>query len=220
MVAVRTALLVVDMQNAFCSPEGHLARLGYGVAPLQAAIIPVQRLVAAAREAHVPVIFTRSVLKPDYSDGGIVVRELFPQVKEVGGVAAGSWDAEIIAQVTPLPGEIVIKKTRYSAFYKTRLEEVLLDLKVDTVLVCGVTTAACVESTARDACFRDFRVCLVADATAEVDPALHDAAIRTIQLWFGYVASGETVLQIIRSQTMELNRDFSSETAGGGTQAA
>src|SRR5512142_1615153 len=109
------------MQNAFCDAKGHLAVLGYDITPLEAVVPSVGTLLQASRAASVPVVFTRSLLRPDYADGGIVVEELFPDVKRVGGVAEGSWDAEIIARLQPITGETVIAKTRYSAFFRTPL---------------------------------------------------------------------------------------------------
>jgi ureidoacrylate peracid hydrolase len=193
------------MQNAFCDPGGHLARLGYDVRAMQAVVPSVTELVEEARKVAVPILFTRSVLRPDYADGGIVVNELFPEVKTVGGVTAGSWDAAIIPDLQPRAGEVV-DKTRYSAFYRTSLENTLRELQVDTVMLCGVTTTACVESTARDACFRDFRVCVVRDATAEVDRRLHQAALEVIDLWFGYTVSAAEAVSAMRTGELHAHR--------------
>src|SRR5262249_2015916 len=151
-----------------------------------------------ARESRVPVIFTRSVYRTDYSDGGIVLDELFPEVKQWKGVTAGSWDAEILQELGPQPGEIVIEKNRYSAFFRTPLEESLRRVEADTLVLCGLTTSACVESTARDACFRDFRVCVVANASSEVNQELHEAALKTVQLWFGYVLDSCKAIELLR----------------------
>jgi ureidoacrylate peracid hydrolase len=200
---ISPALVVIDMQNAFCDPKGTLGLLGYDVAPLREPIPRVARLIRAARELNVPVLFTRSVYRPDYADGGILLDELFCEVKRFNGVTAGSWDARIIDLLEPQPEETVIDKNRYSAFFRTRLEDVLKKLRVDTLLICGVTTTGCVESTARDACFRDFRVCVVSDATAEVDRSLHDAGLRILELWFGYVVDSSAAIEMLETRHFE-----------------
>lgn len=133
-----------------------------------AAIEPIFRLLAAAREARIPIFFTRYSLNEGYSDVGLLL-EVFPQIEGTGGMVRGLWDAEVVDALAPQPGETVIDK-RYSAFYDTDLEPRLRDAGVDTLIVCAVTTNICVESTVRDAFFRDIRVVVPWDGTAAVTP--------------------------------------------------
>lgn len=100
-----------------------------------------------------------------------------------------SWDAAVVDELAPREGEVVLDKTRYSAFYKTDLEERLRSLGIETLIVCGVTTNICVESTVRDAFFRDIRVVVPSDATAAVTPELHEGALRCFEYGFGQVAT-------------------------------
>jgi ureidoacrylate peracid hydrolase len=186
----RPALLVIDMQNGFCHPRGSLARGGAPIAQCQATIQPVASLVAAARASSVPVIFTRFVYRADYADGGILVRELRPHLKERRSLVAGDWDAEIVDDLQPRPGDYIIDKNRFSAFVGTDLQAVLDRLEVRTLIVCGVTTNMCVESTVRDAGQRDYRVYVVRDAVGELDPERHEHALRAMAFGFGYVVSG------------------------------
>ena len=189
-----TALLVVDMQNGFLDPAGSMAKIGMPYQNLLPAIAGCERLVESAREADVPIIFTRYVYLPDYSNGGILPTELVPQMKEVGSLVNGTWDAEIIPALTPKEDEVVIDKSRPSSFYGTQLEPVLTSQGIRQLVIAGVTTNICVETTARDAGQRDYRVHVPADACAEFEEVRHDHALTTIGFTFGWVTSVDDVL--------------------------
>ena len=187
------ALLVVDMQNGFCHRDGSFAQLGLDIRMLTSAIDGCRRLAAAAREADIPVIFTRYVYRPDYRDGGVLVHELLPAIAEVGSLVAGTWDAEIVDELRPEASDFVVDKNRYSAFYGTGLEPILTSLGATSLVVCGVTTNMCVETSARDAMQRDYRVFVVRDATGEVDQERHDHALYTLNFGFGRVVAVDDV---------------------------
>jgi ureidoacrylate peracid hydrolase len=192
--AGRTALLVIDMQNGFCASGGSFATLGLDVSMCAAAVGACQRLVAAAHDAGVPVIFTRYVYRADYQDGGVLVREILPAMREARSLAAGTWDAELVDELVPSEADFVVDKNRYSAFYATGLEPILTSLDVRNLVLCGVTTNMCVETTARDASQRDYRVFVVSDATGELDRTRHDLALNTIGFGFGAVVPSEHVM--------------------------
>lgn len=195
----RPALLVVDMQNGFCHPAGSLARGGAPIAQCQAVITPIAGLLAVTRAAAIPVIFTRFVYRADYADGGILVSELRPHLKERRSLVHGDWDAEIVSELAPRADEFVVDKNRFSAFYSTNLETILRSLDIRTLIVCGVTTNMCVESTVRDAGQRDYRVYVVRDAVGELDPARHEHALRAMAFGFAFLvdrADIETALQL------------------------
>ena len=156
-----SALVVIDMQNSFLEPKGSMAAIGLPFEELRTALDGTVRLVAAAREAGIPVIFTRYVYMADYSDGGIVPNLLVPAMRESNALIAGSWDAEVVDELAPQPGDVVIDKSRPSAFYGTQLEPVLTSLGVRNLVMAGVTTNICVETTARDAGQRDYHVHVV-----------------------------------------------------------
>ena len=189
------ALLVVDMQNGFLEPEGSMARIGMPHDELRSAQPGCERLVRSAREAGVPVIFTRYVYQAGFVDGGLLANELVPQMKEVDALVAGTWDAEIVASLAPQTGEVVIDKSRPSAFYGTQLEPVLTSQGIRSLVICGVTTNICVETTARDAGQRDYRVHVVSDAVAEFDPMRHEVALGTIGFAFGWLATTAEVCE-------------------------
>lgn len=195
----RAALLVIDMQNGFCHPQGSVARGGAAVAACQAVVATVAELLDCARAAHLPVIFTRFVYRPDYADGGILIDELRPHLKDRRSLIQGEWDAEIVAELTPRPDEFVVDKNRFSAFYGTNLETILRGLDIRTLIVCGVTTNMCVESTVRDAGQRDYRVYVVRDAVGELDRARHEHALAAMAFGFAYVVDRGEIECSLRS---------------------
>lgn len=197
----RPALVVIDMQNGFCHPDGSLGRAGAPIASCRAAIEPVGRLLAAAREAGLPVIFTRFVYAADHADGGILVHELRPNLKAGRSLVAGEWDSQIVDDLQPRAAEIVVDKNRFSAFVGTDFDDILRRLDVRTLIVCGVTTNMCVESTVRDASQRDYRVYVVRDAVAELDPTRHEPALRAIAFGFGYVVDQDAIERALQTST-------------------
>ena len=187
------ALIVVDMQNSFCAEGGGCGRVGLPIEKLFKAIEPCRQLIACAREAGIPVIYTRYVCRADYADAGVIFHELMPDLIEVGALAAGSEDIEIVDALKPEAGEFVIDKNRPSAFYATGLETILNGLGTDKLVVCGVTTNCCVETTVRDASQRDYRTFVVEDAVAELEDDRHEIALRSMGMLFADVLTLEDV---------------------------
>ena len=190
----RTALLVIDMQNGFCHPGGSITAMGKDISMGRAAIAPCLRLVEAARAAGVPVIFTRIVYRADYADRGVMPYEIRPALKGLSSCVAGTWDAALIDEITPGPGEWVFDKNRPSAFHNCPMESTLRSLDVHTLVVSGVTTNICVESTVRDTAHRDYRTFVVADATGELERHRHEAALESMAYFFTHVVQVDEVL--------------------------
>ena len=192
----KTAMIVVDMQNAFLSDKGSMTQGGMDITELKKTVAPVMRLVDACHSADVPIIFTRYVLRADYKDAGLR-SERRPEFKKINSLVAGTWDVELDPGMDAQPGDYILDKTRYSSFYNTSLEVILRGLEVDTLIVCGVTTEICVESTIRDAYFRDYKICVPEDAVAAMDVERHLGTLKTIQYGFGMVASSETIIKAL-----------------------
>ena len=192
----RTALVVIDMQRAFLEDEGSLARAGIDITGLKAAMEGCKRLLASARQAGVPVIHTRYVYRPDYADGGILVNYIMPQLREVDSLAAGTPDIEIVDELAPVDGETVIDKNRPSAFYATNIEPLLNGLGVDSLVVCGVTTNICVETTVRDASQRDYKVFVPKDATGELEQLRYDGALAGMAWVFAKIVETDDVISV------------------------
>ena len=159
---------------------------------------PCLRLLEGARTLGLPVVFTRYAYRPDYADGGILVRYLVPALGRADHLAAGTWDAAILDEFAPRPTEVVVDKNRPSAFYAPAMEAARARLHVDTLVVCGVTTSCCVESTVRDASQRDYKVFVARDAVAEMDEARHDASLATMGLLFADLGSVDDILDALR----------------------
>ena len=189
----KTALIVVDMQNGFVDDDSFLAKMGLDNTYLKPTLGPVCKLVQACHEERVPVIFTRYILRPDYTDAGLMA-EHQNTARGARALVAGSRDVELIDALGARPDDFVVDKTRYSAFYNTNMEVILRGLGVNTVIVCGVTTEICVESTIRDAFFRDYRIIVPHDAVAAIDPLRHEGTLRTIKYGFGTVTTAEQVI--------------------------
>ncbi|HXS06158.1 MAG TPA: cysteine hydrolase [Rhizomicrobium sp.] len=178
----RTALLLVDMQVDFASPDGAMAKAGHDVTTVQAALEKASLLAVAARAAGVPCLFARLVTRD--SDETDLLREW----KKRRGTEddaplchEGTRGAEFVGP-KPLPDEAVFSKSRYDAFAGTNLDAHLRGLKRDTLVIAGLTTECCVESTARDAFERDYHVFVARDAVAAYTPDLHRAALKALEL--------------------------------------
>jgi ureidoacrylate peracid hydrolase len=190
-----SALLVVDMQNGFCHPQGSVAaRLD--ISGYRAVIPYVSALVSAAHEAGMPVIWSRQ--EHLENDAGRLGHRIPSHTAKLGYVPClrGTWDAEILDELEPLVGEddIVIAKQRASCFYSTRLETELRALAVDTLVICGVATNYCVDATIRDAYARDYDLLIVRDACGSTWPDLHESTLRNAELFHGAVVSTDSVV--------------------------
>jgi ureidoacrylate peracid hydrolase len=167
----KTALLVIDMQNAFCHPEGTLGLSGVDVGPAREIVEPVRLLVEACREAGVPVAWTvQEHFAVDHSRARKRIASHTTKRKQVSALA-GTWDAAIVEDLADLAASdpsLVVTKHRFGAFYGTRLDKVLDMLGVEALLVAGATTNACVETSIREAYLRDFDVVAVVDCIAGV----------------------------------------------------
>ncbi len=196
-----TAVLVVDMQNDFCHDAGFYSRVGRDSALLAAAIEPLARLLAVAREAGVTVVYTRLVYDPRLPD--IVERHrLTPAAWSARErrLAPDTWGAAIVDALAPQPGDFVIDKSDYSAFYGTSLEQVLRRRGVQTLVLTGTTTHACVLHTAFDAFVRDFDVVVAAEAVSCWFEDLHDASLRIVELLLGHVVPVDGLVALIEQK--------------------
>ena len=198
------ALLIIDMQRDFLEPGGFGAALGNDVARLRTAIAPTERVLRACRAAGVMVVHTREGHRPDLSD-------LAPAKRTRGKLATGIGDAgpmgrilvrgepghDIIAELAPACGEPVVDKPGKGAFYATDLEAMLRGRGVRQLLVCGVTTEVCVNTTVREANDRGFDCLVLEDCTGSYFPEFQQAGIAMIKAQggiFGWVAPSAALL--------------------------
>lgn len=193
------ALIVVDMQNGFLRPDGFFAKGGLDWRRCAATIEPIRHVVAAARTARLPIIFTRYTLKPDYSDAGLLA-EWRPRLKTVGAMVRDTPDWEICGELTPQHGDLIVDKTRYSAFHDTRLADTLHERGVTLVVVTGVTTNMCVELTVRDAFTLDFKVVVLEDCVGAPEEIMQQGPLESFRYGFGDVMQSRAWLTYMKGQ--------------------
>ena len=185
-------LLVVDVQNDFCHEEGVFGRAGVNLVGHQAAVNKLVPFIEAARSVAIPIVFVRTAHDAWNNSPAFIDR----YVRKAAGaeiVATGSWGAEYY-RVRPLKEDCEIVKHRYSAFVGTSLEVVLRSVGRSTILVTGVTTNVCVESTIREACMRDYRAVLVEDCASAPTPSEHEASVYNVRTYFGAVADSTLLM--------------------------
>ena len=173
-------LLVVDMQNGFCHSSGSFSKIGLPTSR-QAAIVPtIKKLAESCRAQGIPILYTKMEFNEDFSDAGIILDGL-AGIKEEKALIRDTWDAQILDALHPRSDDFIISKTRHSAFFETALFQFLADKDIHQIILTGVGTNVCVESTARDAYTYGFLPITVEDATATLSQEGHDASIINLQ---------------------------------------
>jgi ureidoacrylate peracid hydrolase len=196
----RVALLVVDVQNDYCHPDGVFMRNGVVCQAFPKIVEPLKRLMEEAKLAEVPIISTRQIIRAN-PEGYAVDCFLYMKIRPFlarEGFRPDTWGARLIDGL-PTP-DYDVEKQRMSGFYNTHLEALLRRLGTETLLLTGAYTNMCVETTARDAWCRDFRIVLVPDCCAAFDRELHRATIMNISA-LGNVLSSEELIRIWQSKT-------------------
>lgn len=207
-----TAILVVDMQNDFGTQGGMFDRAGVPIAGIQAVVPNVASVLRAGRRMMIPIVYIKMGYLPDLSNLGPEdapnrIRHLqfgVGQPINANGrswriLVRDGWGTEIVSALKPEPGDLQIWKHRYSAFFETELDTILRERGIKTLVITGCTTSVCVESTARDAFFRDYHCLMLTDCMAEpiaADEARtnHDASVLTFERLFGWTAESAAFL--------------------------
>jgi ureidoacrylate peracid hydrolase len=206
----RTAVLVIDMQNEFGSKGGMFDRAGIDITIIRRVIEPTAAVLDAARRSGIPIIYLKMQHRKDLADLGANdsphhIKHMFFGVGDSNVAPDGSpnrvlvegyWGTEIISELSPGPKDIIVSKHRYSGFFETELDGILRGLGIKQLIVTGCTTSVCVESTIRDAMFRDYRCCLLSDCSAEPigmanSRGNHEASLLTVELLLGWVSNSK-----------------------------
>ena len=228
----RTAVIVVDMQNDFGSEGGMFARAGIDISGIRGAVAPTAKVLAAARRAGMPVVYLKMAFRPDLSDAGapdapnwikhLPLRAgdavLAPDGTPSRILIRDTWNTDILADLTPEPGDIVLYKHRFSGFYGTDLDEVLRSRSISSLVFTGCTTSVCVESTLRDAMYRDYRCLLLEDCTAEpigagLPRSNHEASLLAVQILFGWTTQSDDLIAALKGQRASASKEAMAVTA-------
>jgi ureidoacrylate peracid hydrolase len=225
----RTALIIVDMQNAFASKGGMFDLVGQDISGVASVVESIKRLAGAARSAGIKVIYLTMGYARDLSDSGGPGSPNWH--KECGLVAMNrnpayrgkflirdTWDAEVIEELKPQPGDIVVGKSRYSGFRGTRLDVVLKTYDVKYLVFTGIATNVCVESTLRDAYFLEYWPILVSDGVKNAGPQVtQQATLWNVEAVFGWVATTDDVMKAFQGkQTRKKRGEHAARRRGAG----
>jgi len=219
--AASTAVIVVDMQNDFGSKGGMFDRAGIDISIIRKTIVPISNVIAAARKRGIEIIYLKMGFNQELSDMGR--EEYRKRVNHLRNMHIGdtitaptgeksrifvrdTWNTDIVSELTPQPKDIIIYKTRFSGFYQTALDSVLKRLEKKYLIFTGCTTSICVESTARDAAFRDYLPIVLEDCTAEpvgngFPRTNHEASLLNIQASFGWVSTSNEFIKSIQQNS-------------------
>ena len=182
------ALVLVDVQNEFCHPDGVFGKKGCDLGPIENMMVALERLVASARENNIPIVFIQNIEDENTDSFAWSMR---PDAKEdsanEGVCRRGTWGTELY-KFSPQDGDILVQKNRFSGFLNTPLDSILKNKGIETLIFTGVATNICVETTARHASILDYHIVLASDACATWYPDLQEATCKNIRLWFGKVA--------------------------------
>jgi ureidoacrylate peracid hydrolase len=210
-----TAVIVVDMQNDFGTKGGLFDIAGIDISIIQKVVKPISNVLVAARKKGIKIIYLKMGFLPDMSDFGKresaskmrqLIGDTFPAPNGSIGrfLIRDTWNTDIVSQLEPQPEDIVIYKSRYSGFYKTTLDSILRQLEKKYLIFAGCTTSICVESTVRDATFRDYMSIVLEDCTAEpigngLPRSNHEASLLNIQTNFGWVSNSTEFIKSIQN---------------------
>lgn len=210
----KTAAIVVDMQNDFGSRGGMFDRAGIDISGIQRAVGPTRTALEAARKARIHIVYLKMAYHPDLSDLGAPgsvnrVRHLRLGVGQAVAAPDGrpsrilirdTWNSDIIDELEPHADDTIVYKTRFSGFYKTDLDQLLRARGITHLIVVGCTTSICVESTVRDAMFRDYSCVLLADCMSEpignsLPRSNHEASLLSTEVLLGWVSDSASFVR-------------------------
>jgi len=211
----RAAVIVVDMQNDFSSERGLFGLAGVPLAPIHAVVEPIARVLTAARLSGIPIVYIKTGFETETSDVPAALRDHPAQKGTSASIGTaveapdgstsrvmirGTWNTDVVDELRPAAEDRIVWKTRYSAFFRTDLDDVLTELDVRDLVFTGCTTSVCVDSSVKDAMFRDYNCLVLEDCVAEpIDSDLehtpHEATLRVIETVLGFVGSSAPLIE-------------------------
>jgi ureidoacrylate peracid hydrolase len=207
----KSAVVVVDMQNAFASEGGMLDIAGRDISGAPSVVRSIKTILDAARRAGVLIVYVQMGYKADLSNSGgpnspnwhkelaVHLMNCRPELKG-RLLTEGTWDFAIVEELQPQPGDLVVLKTRYSGFVGTTLDSQLRTRGIRYLFFAGIATNVCVESTLRDAYFQDYWPILIADGAMPAGPpSLHEGTLYNVENFFGWTITTAEILKTLRS---------------------
>jgi ureidoacrylate peracid hydrolase len=222
----RTAVIVVDMQNDFGAEGGMFARAGIRIGDITALVDPIAQVLDVARRVGMTVMYLAMQFEPDLSNAGAPDAPNFlkhkplgigevvaaPDGRESRTLVSGTWGTEILPALAPEEGDVVVAKHRYSGFFETELDALLRERGIESLVFTGCTTSVCVDSTLRDAFYRDYRCLLLSDCTGEpigsdLARSNHEASLLVIETLFGWVSDSRSLLRALEQDDAALTTE-------------
>ncbi len=200
-------LLVIDMQNGFCSDGGSYeeygASIGADINTYRKIVPNIKRIIATCHDLRIPVFYTQQVREASGIDLLTRMHRIIPKRRaeflKIPACVRGTWDAEIMDELQPVKGDLVVVKRRDSAFQDTEFDMWLRSLGADTIIYTGVDTSICVENSIRDGFNSGYDVIVVEDAVASSWPELHNATLMKVRGSFGLVLTTEQLLDMLQT---------------------
>jgi ureidoacrylate peracid hydrolase len=207
----KTALIVVDMQNSFCKPDGMMDYFGKLKKAMVDRVIGVdKKVIEACRKSGIKIIYLRMTYGPDlvattgpespfyWKEGGLVAMHKNPELRGKF-LTPGTWDWEIVDELKPLSEDVIVNKSRYSGFVNTELDSVLKSASIKHTLFIGLFTNICVESTLRDALFHEYFAVLVSDGCGNTGPDYtQKATLWNVTSVFGWVTTADNLIKSLK----------------------
>ncbi len=211
--AAETAVIVIDMQNAYASIGGYVDLAGFDISGAQSTIANIQRTLSAARGAGIQVVYLQNGWDPDYVEAGTPLSPNWHKSNALKAMrrnpnlkgqllARGGWDYELVEALAPQPGDIRVHKTRYSAFFNSQLDSILRARGIRNLVFVGIATNVCVESTLRDGFHLEYFCAVLEDATHHLGPDfIQKATIYNIETFFGWVGGVDDFVTAVAELT-------------------
>ena len=206
---INPVLLVVDMQNGFCSKGGSFVKFGFNIKPYRAIIPNIRRMIDYMRGKGVPIYYSKAIREASGIDLIDKVHKIIPEsrrerLEKMHLCIRDTWDSDIVDELKPEPEDYIVEKRRDSVFQDTEFELWLKALRADTIVFTGIDTYICVESTVRDAFNKGYDVILLKDCVASRNQKHHENTLEQIAEAYGLVLSSNELISMIENEELKL----------------
>lgn len=206
---INPVLLVVDMQNGFCSKGGSFDKFGFNIKPYRVIIPNIRRMIDYMRGKGVPIYYSKAIREASGIDLIDKVHKIIPEsrrerLEKMHLCIRDTWDSDIVDELKPEPEDYIVEKRRDSVFQDTEFELWLKALRADTIVFTGIDTYICVESTVRDAFNKGYDVILLRDCVASRNQKHHENTLEQIAEAYGLVLNSDELISMIENEELKL----------------